>query len=123
MDGKGTITLDWSYIFDILSIYNVKLNLCDDDKWHLHEQNFINLAEEIKMQIGFIRYNDIIESPFYVELYDLNRTIFSLVNKVEECPELGKEINKLNYSRYLAKQKLQKHFFNSEVTEIKYGYK
>jgi len=122
MNPFGTITLDWASIFDILSVYNVKINLCSGEKAIANEKLFSNLAEEIKRQIGHDNFFQIIGSNFYEDLYNCNLEIFILVDKVKESPELGKEIDEKNFERHKIKKALQKHFFGSDLNEIKVGY-
>lgn len=121
MNSKGTITLDWGCIFDILSICNVKVNLCTS-KSHRNEQNFVELGGEIEKQIGEYKYAEIMDSPAYQDLYEINAKIFDLVNQVKRKPEIGKEIDEKNYERFVAKNNLQNAFFNSNISEVKDGY-
>lgn len=122
MKAQGKITLDWANIFDILSIHNVKINLCENGKRIESEYNFSMLASEIKEQIGDNLYSEIIGSPFYKDLYELNRQIFVLIDDVKRNPLLGEAIDLRNYQRYIAKVALQKHFFATGLYEIKSGY-
>ncbi len=56
----------------------------------------------------------------------VNEHIFQAIDYLNalHIPELncGKEINKLNHDRYLAKSELQKFFFTESTKEIKLGY-
>jgi len=114
------ITLPEGYIFDILSIYQVKILKSNNDKVSL--RNFNNLLEEIYEQIGKERTTTIIDSKEYNDLYIANLATFDLVDLVKSDPCLGKQVDESNYNRYLKKVALQEKFFKSKITEIKIGY-
>jgi hypothetical protein len=122
MKNKGTITLDWGAIFDILSIYNVKINKCEGLKKEANIRNFNELAIEIKNQIGNLLFNEIIDSVEYIDLYNANLDTFVKIAEVQNTIGLAKDVDSLNYARFLKKNMLQQKFFNTEVTEIKVGY-
>lgn len=119
--------------FDEISILNVKINRCEGSKKQQSLKNFEKLAKEIKEQIGENLYREIMAGEYYYNLYNENLKIFILIDKLNihkkennlenwELAELGIKINDLNFSRFEAKNKLQKKYFNSEVSEIKVGY-
>lgn len=114
------ITLSEGYIFDILSIYQVKIIKSNNDEINLN--NFNKLKNEISEQIGEKITNDILNSQEYKDLYKANLKTFELVDAVKINPCLGKEVDLSNYKRFLAKQNLQKKWFNNLYTEIKIGY-
>ncbi len=119
--------------FDELAIFEVKIVLCKGPKQQQNRENFNKLAAEIKDCVGKDKFDEIINSNEYFNLYDFNIQIFNLVDKLNnynkngnlenwEIKDTGLEINDLNYNRYLAKINLQKKFFNTEIKETKIGY-
>ncbi len=115
-------SLDIGSWFDILAIYNVKINKCTGRKKVQNQENFKKLAAEIENQIGKLKFNNIIESDEYSELYDANLKTFKMVELAQKDDGLAKQVDVSNYSRFLKKKALQKRFFDSEVKETKVGY-
>jgi hypothetical protein len=115
------ITLPEGYIFDILSIYQIKLFKFQDNTTHLN--NFKNLLAEIKNQIGHDKTMKIVESEEFLNLISANMETFDLVDAVKVNPCLGKDVDRSNYKRFLAKKSLQEKWFDSEYSEVKIGYK
>ena len=120
---QGKISLDWGGVFDILSIYNVKINICSGLKKEQNYQNFSRLESEIRGQIGIKLFNEIVSSKEYQDLYDANLHTFKKVEEAQKDNGLAKEIDVANYQRFLKKAELQKKYFNSDLKEIKVGYK
>lgn len=114
------ITLPEGYIFDILSIYQVKVIKSNENSIHLN--NFSNLLNEITSQIGNQKVADIIGSKEYDDLCQANLETFDLVDAVKTSPCLGKEVDASNYKRFLAKKALQEKWFDSNYSEVKIGY-
>lgn len=114
------IFLDEGYVFDILSIYQVKIIKSSNNTIHLN--NFNKLLEEISKQIGKEKTAEIIDSKEYDDLCRANLATFELVDAVKSNACLGKEVDKSNYNRYLKKVALQEKFFKSKITETKIGY-
>jgi hypothetical protein len=114
------ITLPEGYIFDILSIYQIKLFKFQDNTTHL--SNFNNLLREIKSQIGNDKTMQVIESKEFVDLISANMETFDLVDAVKVNPCLGKEVDRSNYKRFLAKKALQEKWFDTTYSEVKIGY-
>lgn len=114
--------LDWGAWFDILSIYNVKINSCSGQNKQKNIQNFNNLANFIIEDIGTSRFNEIIESDEYKNLYEANKTVFELVElaKLDKIP--ASVVDKNNYFRFVKKTELQKKYFKNEVKEVKINY-
>jgi hypothetical protein len=119
---QGKISLDWGGIFDILSIYNVKINLCTGFKKEQNYQNFSLLELEIKEQIGVLKFKEIMASKEYQELYDANLQTFKKVEEAQQSDGLAKEVDTANFLRFTKKIDLQKKFFGGEVRETKVGY-
>jgi len=115
------ISLPEGYIFDILSIYQIKICKSTDDKVNL--SNFNNLKKEIEDHIGTEKMLLIINSIEYAKLLEANLKTFKLVDDVKSNPCLGRDVDRSNYERFLAKKALQEKYFNSNYSEIKIGYK
>ena len=115
------VTLPEAYIFDILSIYEVKYLKAKQNK-SIHLDNFNYLLFEIEAQIGKELLNNIIYSIEYKDLLKANMETFNLVDLVKTNPCLGREVDSSNYKRFLAKKSLQKKFFTNDYLEVKIGY-
>ena len=103
-------TLPEGYIFDILSIYQVKIIKSPEN--NINTINFKSLLEEISLQIGQEKTNQIIKSKEYENLLKANLETFDLVNAVKNNPCLGREVDQSNYNRYLI-------MFNDKPSEQK----
>jgi hypothetical protein len=114
------VTLPEGYIFDILSVYQVKIVKSENNAQHLN--NFNLLLNEISEQIGKEKIADILDSDEYSDLCLANLQTFELVDAVKENPCLGKEVDASNYKRFLAKKALQERWFSSKYSEVKMGY-
>ena len=114
------ITLPEGYVFDILSIYQIKLFKFQDDTTHLN--NFNNLINDIKSEIGRDKMLQVMQSQEYKDLVTANVATFELVDAVKTEPCLGKEVDASNYKRFLAKKALQEKWFDSAYSEVKIGY-
>ncbi len=112
------ISLDESYVFDILSIYELKINKSTEDKRETLKQSYQVLEDEIISQIGKDNYLEIKGSDEYNSLLLSNTQVFDLVDRANES-ELSKITADANYERYLHKISLQKRFFVTENTEVK----
>lgn len=119
-----TISLDEGYIFDLLSISQVKMaKATEAETIKKVNASYWKLRDEIISQIGQDKFNSISLSEEYRELFKANEKTFDLVDKAKESEGLAKEVDKSNYERYLCKVNLQKKFFDNEVSETKIGYK
>jgi hypothetical protein len=114
------ISLDESYIFDILTIYQIKELKSPENP--IHSQNFNKLYSEIALQIGKEKIDLILNSEEYLNLLKANTDTFNLVDAVKTNPCLGREVDESNYNRYLKKVALQSKFFDTKITETKIGY-
>ena len=115
-----TISLDEGYIFDILSVYEIKLTKNPNHTILL--ENIKRLQEEIISQIGDEKFKEIKKSNEYKELLEANLVTFELVDLAKESEGLAKQVDASNYERYLRKSNLQKKFFNNSMIEVKIGY-
>ncbi len=112
------ISLDEAYVFDLLSIYEVKFENSSDEKKEIINKSIMILSNEIKEQIGDLLFEIIIKSSEYISLKQSNREVFKLVDRANET-ELSKLTADANYKRYVEKTKLQHKFFDNKLTEIK----
>lgn len=113
------ISLDEAYVFDILSIFEIKISKFTGEKLIKTLDSMIVLKEEIVNQIGQDLFDRIISSDVYKNLLDANENVFNLVDKAANSDGLAKMVDKANHERYIYKQDLQSTFFNSEITETK----
>jgi len=112
------VSLDEAYVFDLLSIYAVKIDNSEGDKKRQSEKNYNLLSNEIIESIGIDKFTDIILSDEYKNLVDANQIVFDLVDRAKEN-KLAKATADANYERYLKKVELQQKFFETKITEIK----
>lgn len=112
------ISLDEAYVFDLLSIYEVKIEKSTGEKKDSLILLYDNLSQEIINQIGFDLFDKIILSNEYNKLKNANEITFELVGRSNEC-ELSKLTAESNYNRYIIKNELQQKFFEKNLTEIK----
>ncbi len=112
------VTLDEAYVFDLLAIYEVKMDKCDGEKLSKTIQSYTTLANDIKEQIGQDLYFEIIDSDTYADLKNANREVFELVDRASET-QLSQDTASANYKRYILKHRIQSEFFNSILQEVK----
>ena len=113
------ISLDEGYVFDILSILEVKCDIFTDEKLKVSSEARSFLEHEIIQQIGIESYRKIIESIEYKNLKQSNLETFRMVDLARASDGLAKEVDAANYERYLCKKILQETFFEDSLTEIK----
>jgi hypothetical protein len=116
------ISLDEGYVFDILSILQIKMSKTSPDNLQKISSSFWSMKEEILKEIGQENFQKIISSQEYDDLLQANLLTFNLVDEVKHDDGLAKQVDKANYQRYLCKTNLQKKFFNNQVSEVKIGY-
>jgi hypothetical protein len=113
------ISLDESYVFDLLSINEVKLESTNDlNKKTILQNSYNSLKTEIIDSIGSDLFIEIIDSKEYLDLKMSNKHVFDLVDRANET-ELSKLTADANYQRYLNKMSLQNKFFITKLTEVK----
>lgn len=112
------ISLDEAYVFDLLSIYQVKIDKSDGNKRDSLKKSEKIITDEIISQIGYELYNDIVHSKEYDDLKKSNRNVFDLVDRANET-ELSKLTADANYDRYQKKMLLQSKFFQEKLNEVK----
>lgn len=112
------ISLDEAYVFDLLSIHEVKINNSDGEKLTKSVTAYNALSKEIVDQIGEELFAEIVCSQSYKDLVIANQVVFDLVDRANETT-LSKETADANYQRYIKKVELQQKHFKNDVTEIK----
>jgi len=105
------ISLDEAYVFDLLSIFQVKINNFTGEKLEKTIQAMSNLIEEIVDQIGKDLYDQIVNSVCYEELVAANQYVFDLVDQSKENDQLAKITDDANYARHIKKNGVAKTFF------------
>ena len=116
------VSLDESFVFDLLSILEVKMGKASEENYTKAKLSFEKTSLEIIQQIGKIKYEEIISSSEYESLFRANGLVFDLVDKAKQDNGVGREMDNANYTRYLRKMDLQKKFFDGEMLEVKLGY-
>jgi hypothetical protein len=106
----------------MLSISAVKADSSGEKK---AIDNWRTLSDQIVEQIGERKYNEVIKSKEFLELYDKNKQIFDMVDWIKD--NLRKDdpayvVDSLNFERFKLKIAIQEKFFNSMVSETKHGY-
>jgi hypothetical protein len=112
------ISLDEAYVYDILSIYAVKIENSKGENKQKSLDSFNKLSEEIQNQIGIAKHHSIINSTSYFDLKHANKEVFDLVDRAGET-SLSKQTAEANYKRYTKKIELQTKFFQNEISEVK----
>lgn len=113
------VSVDYGYAFDMLSILEVKK---ENNSNNINLENYERLYNEIKDQINTKLFDKIIRSLEYLNLKNINKKVFDLIDIVKNDNGLAKEVDEANYQRYIAKTNLQKVYFEINPTEIKIGY-
>jgi hypothetical protein len=113
------ISLDEAYVFDMLSVFDVKLNNLSGEKLLLTQKKHQAMVDEVVSQIGSDNYNRIINSQEYYDMILANQKVFDLIDLSKNDFGLAKITDDANYDRHVKKMALQKKFFDSELTEVK----
>lgn len=113
------ISLDEAYVFDMLSVFDVKIKKLTGEKLLLTLEKYSDMANEVIEQIGVDKYNEIILSSEFKKMIDANLRVFELIDESKNDTGLAKITDDANYDRHIAKMSLQKRFFDSELTEVK----
>ena len=117
------ISLDEAYVFDMLSILDLKKDKSINTKDHQkHIENYNRLHQDILDHIGNKKLKQIIRSIHYKSLMQTNIKVFQLVEKAKEDKGIASIIDSTNYKRFILKNKLQKKFFKNSLKEVKIGY-
>jgi hypothetical protein len=113
------ISLDEAYVFDMLSVFDVKIKKLTGEKLLITLEKFLDMSQEIVDQIGVDKYNEIKLSSEYKRMIDANTNVFDLIDQSKNDNGLAKVTDDANYERHLAKLSLQEKFFENKLTEVK----
>jgi len=113
------ISLDEAYVFDMLTVFDVKIKKLNGQKLAKTLDKFSDLIEEVIEQIGKDKYNQIISSDEYQNMIKANQKIFELIDQSKFDNGLAKITDDANYDRHIAKMLLQNKFFENDLTEVK----
>jgi hypothetical protein len=113
------ISVDEAYVFDMLSIFDVKLKKLTGEKLLITLEKFNGMVEEVVEQIGKEKFDQIYSSTEYEELVQANQNIFDLVDESQKIEGMAKVTDDANFARHLKKMNLQKTHFNNDLTEVK----
>jgi hypothetical protein len=113
------INLDEAYVFDMLSVFDVKIKNLDGEKLAKTIEKYSDMREEVIEQIGEDKYREITASLEYQKMVYANQRVFELIDESKNDTGLAKITDDANYERHVAKMALQKRFFDTELTEVK----
>lgn len=113
------ISVDEAYVFDMLSVFDVKLRNLDGEKLLKTIEKYSDMKEEVIDQIGKDKYDQIVSSLEYQKMVYANQRVFDLIDESKNDTGLAKLTDDANYDRHVAKMALQKRFFDTELTEVK----
>lgn len=111
------ITVDEAYAFDYYSILKLKKENGSDI-----DQVIDVIKSDIINCIGEIKFDSIIKSKEYLNLYLSNKDTFEAVDKAKTNQVLASYVDKCNYLRMIYKKELQTKFFLTDLSEVKLGY-
>lgn len=113
------VSLDEAYVFDMLSVFDVKLKNLDGEKLAKTIEKYSDMRKEVIDQMGEDKYNQIVSSLEYQKMVFANQKVFELIDESKHDTGLAKVTDDANYERHVAKMALQKRFFDTELTEVK----
>jgi hypothetical protein len=113
------ISVDEAYVFDMLSIFDVKIKKLSSEKLAVTLEKFSDMVEEVIDQIGKEKFDQIYSSNEYKELVEANQRIFDLVDESQKIEGMAKVTDDANFARHLKKMNLQKAHFANDLTEVK----
>jgi len=113
------ISLDEAYVFDMLSVFDVKIKNLDGEKLAKTIEKMSCMIEEVIEQVSKDKYDEIFSSIEYQKMVEANQRVFNLIDQSKDDAGLAKITDNANYDRHIAKMAFQKRFFNSELTEVK----
>ncbi len=116
---KPNILCDWGYVFDYLSILELKYNKDDSE---LNRINYRECWHNTRKQTGNDLFAEITKSKEYNDLYSANLKTFDLVALAKNNLCHASEVDAANYNRFLCKKALQEKFFTEVLSEVKIGY-
>jgi hypothetical protein len=113
------ISLDEAYVFDMLSVFDVKILNLSGEKLAKTLEKMSDMIEEVVDQLGNDKYQEIISSSEYEKMVEANQKVFELIDQSKFDNGLAKVTDDANYDRHIAKMALQQKFFDCDLTEVK----
>jgi len=108
------------YHFDYLSILGVKVDKTDNKSVLV---DYIVCCNDLRNQIGDQKFDEILASNEYIELYNANSHLFDLVDAIKTDKDLGQALDAQVFVRWQKKKALQEKFYPESVySELKVGY-
>lgn len=110
------VKVDEAAAFDMLSILEIK-----SKKSNLSSEQYVTALNNLVYEIGSNKFNKVKESDLYIQLLNANRKVFEYVDILNEGTYFlsASTVHSANMERYRIKNKLQKEFFSSDLTEEK----
>jgi hypothetical protein len=109
------IEVDEAYALDMLCIFQLKASRSPVDL-----KNFTLFLSKIAEQVGLDVVDNILSSEQYTQLYDVNKHVFDLIEKINEGEIIdARVVHEANMGRFYAKKELQATFFNHPLSEQK----
>ncbi len=117
-----TVSVDEAVAFDMLTILFVKKDFCSDaNKRDSIKKQIKKLEKEIIASIGNQKFQSILLSKEYNDLYESNVDVFEGVERARSDEISAKELDTLNQKRTTAKRNFQGFHFGKEMVEVKLG--
>jgi len=113
------ISLDEAYVFDMLSVFDVKIKNLDGEKLAKTIEKMSDMIEEVIEQISEEKYGKIVSSLEYKKMVEANQRVFDLIDQSKHDTGLAKITDDANYDRHIAKMAFQNRFFDPDLTEVK----
>lgn len=113
------VSLDEGYVFDMIAILEIKSKIFTGQKLSKAIESMNYMSQEVISQIGKNKFDEILASNEYQNLYLANKKVFILIDQAKGSTGLSKYTDDANYDRYLNKISLQKKFFNDIISEVK----
>ena len=98
------ISLDEAYVFDMLSVFDVKIKKLTGEKLLVTLDKHSNMVEEVIEQITSEKYNEIISSSEYKKMILANERVFELIDESKTDTGLAKITDDANFDRHIAKR-------------------
>lgn len=114
---KILIPVDVAFAFDFLSILWIKFEINKLPFTEIQE-----FTQFLATQMGEDLFYTILRSEEYLELKAANKETFDLVDAAKEDKVKASDIDRANYKRFTAKQKIQQKYFHGALSEVKIGY-
>jgi hypothetical protein len=119
MNDRFYISVSLGYLFDFISIYDVKLKKKPSKLAH---NNYEEAKKDAISQLGATVFHQIILSSEYVNLFLINERLFDLVELAKDDLVRASDVDRMVIERWNAKKKLQDRFSpDSKMNEEKFN--